>query len=124
MLAEDLVTIARVAQEHRFDAGDQLITHGEPGEATFVIVDGQVKVMKGGQKLATVGPGAVLGEMSVVSDMPTSADCVAESRGVALRIAREDFHALLQDYPTTAIGVMHVLAERLRETNVLAAETG
>ena len=124
VLAEDLVTIARVTNEHRFRAGDQLIRQGRSGEATYVIVEGEVTVTRGDQTLATVGPGAVLGEMSVVSDVPTSADCVAETGGVALRIAREDFHALLQDYPTTAIGVMHVLAERLRETNVLAAEAG
>lgn len=122
VLAEDLVTIARVANEHRFAAGEQLIRQGVPGEATYVVVEGEVKVTRGDQTLATVGPGAVLGEMSVVSDVPTSADCVAVTRGVALRIAREEFHALLQDFPTTAIGVMHVLAQRLRETNVLAAE--
>lgn len=122
VLAEDLVTIARVAKEHRFKAGEQLIVQGEPGEATYVVVDGEVRVSREGRELATVGAGAVLGEMSVVSDVPTSADCVAVTKGVALRIAREDFHALLQDYPTTAIGVMHVLADRLRETNVLATD--
>jgi hypothetical protein len=124
VLAEDLITIARVANEYRFAAGEQLIVQGERGRATYVIVDGEVRVTRDDRELATVGPGAVLGEMSVVSDLPTSADCVATSKGVALRIAREDFHALLQDYPTTAIGVMHVLAQRLRETNVLATETG
>ncbi|MFO7893515.1 MAG: DUF5995 family protein [Longimicrobiales bacterium] len=122
VLAEDLVTIARVAKEHRFKAGEQLIVQGEPGEAAYVVVDGEVRVSREGRELATVGAGAVLGEMSVVSDVPTSADCAAVTKGVALRIAREDFHALLQDYPTTAIGVMHVLADRLRETNVLATD--
>ena len=124
VLAEDLVTIGRVAEEHRFDARDRLIEQGTPGEATYVIVEGQVEVRRDGRTLATVGPGAVLGEMSVVSDLPTSADCVAVTKGVALRIARADFHALLQDYPTTAIGVMHVLAQRLRDTNVLAVGSG
>ncbi len=124
VLAEDLVTIARVANEYRFKADEQLIVQGERGQATYVIVEGEVRVTRDGRELATVGPGGVLGEMSVVSDLPTSADCVATSKGVALRIAREDFHVLLQDYPTTAIGVMHVLADRLRETNVLATDEG
>lgn len=118
VLAEDLVTIARVTEEHPFDAGDRLIRKDAPGVATYVIVEGTVEVRGlDGEKLATVGPGGVLGEMSVVSDLPTSADCIAATDGVALRIARQDFHALLQDHPATAIGVMHVLAQRLRAKN-------
>lgn len=123
VLAEDLVSLARVADEHRFRAGEALIREAEPGEAAYVVVEGNVDVLgSDGQALASVGDGAVLGEMSVVSDMPTSADCIAATDGLALRIAREDFHALLQDHPTTAIGVMHVLAQRLRDANERAGE--
>jgi hypothetical protein len=44
------------------DAGRSLVREGEPGTEVFLILDGVVRVDKGGERLAEYGPGAVLGE--------------------------------------------------------------
>jgi hypothetical protein len=43
-------------------AGDTLVTEGEEGTDVFLILDGVMRVEKGGERMAEYGPGAVLGE--------------------------------------------------------------
>jgi len=45
-------------------AGDALVTEGEGGTEVFLVLDGVMRVEKGGERLAEYGPGAVLGERS------------------------------------------------------------
>ena len=115
---EDLAEIARVAREQRVRQGEQLITAGSPGEGLYVIVEGEVDVVgDDGRQLTRLHPGAVLGEMSLLLDAPCSATCVARTPGRVLRIGRADFQAFLVGYPEIALGLLRVLADRVRETN-------
>lgn len=116
--SEDLADMADLAEERRFPAGEELIREGAPGETLYVIVEGEVDVLADdGRRLARIGEAEVLGEMSLVSDEPASATCVAAGKGRALRIRRTDFQAFLLDYPEIAVGLLHVLAQRLRTMN-------
>jgi hypothetical protein len=45
-------------------AGDTLVTEGEEGSDVFLVLDGVMRVEKGGERLAEYGPGAILGERS------------------------------------------------------------
>jgi hypothetical protein len=49
-----------------FSAGDRLVGEGEPGTDVFLVLDGVVRVEKGGERLAEYGPGAILGERAGV----------------------------------------------------------
>ncbi|MDH3309017.1 MAG: cyclic nucleotide-binding domain-containing protein, partial [Acidimicrobiia bacterium] len=53
---------------HRLKEGQLLIKQGDPGEEVFVLLDGILTVVRDGVPIAEVGPGAILGEMAVVSD--------------------------------------------------------
>jgi hypothetical protein len=46
----------------RFPAGTVLFNEGEPGTEVLLILDGIVRVERGGERLAEYGPGALLGE--------------------------------------------------------------
>jgi CRP-like cAMP-binding protein len=46
----------------RFPAGTILFEEGEPGSEVLLILDGIVRVERGGERLAEYGPGALLGE--------------------------------------------------------------
>jgi hypothetical protein len=50
----------------RLGAGKTLVEQGEPGDALFLLLDGVLAVEVDGEKLAEVGPGAVLGERAVL----------------------------------------------------------
>jgi hypothetical protein len=110
---QDLQPIAEVAEEHLFAEGDLIAAEGEPGDTTYVIVDGEVDVIAGSGTLAVRGPGDVIGEMSVISSRPRVASLRAKSAVRVLAIHKPAFEAILRERPDTALELMRVLCERL-----------
>jgi AAA family ATP:ADP antiporter len=110
---QDLQPIAEVAEEHLFAEGDLIAAEGEPGDTTYVIVDGEVDVVSGDRMLAIRGTGDVIGEMSVISSRPRVASLRAKSDVRVLEIHKPAFEAILRERSETALALMRVLCERL-----------
>lgn len=110
---QDLLPIAEVAEEHVFAEGELIAAEGEPGETTFVIVDGSVDVVADGRTLAVRVSGEVIGEMSVISSRPRVASLRANSDVRVIEIHKSAFEAILRERPDTALALMRVLCERL-----------
>ena len=96
-----------------FAEGDLIAEQGEPGETTYVIVEGDVDVVADGRTLAVRGSGDVIGEMSVISSRPRVASLLAKSDVRVLEIRKPAFEAILRERPDTALALMRVLCERL-----------
>lgn len=99
-------------------AGSTLFEEGDPADGVAVILDGSVEVLKQGRVLATLGPGAVLGELSMfVPSASRTATARATSSVRMLTWRAGDVRARLDrhDRLATAIvaDVAFVLAERL-----------
>ncbi len=73
--------------------GDRLITQGEEGAEAFVVVRGMLVAYREGaegtQRLAAFGPGAIFGEMALVSDAPRAASVEAVEGSRVLVMARD-----------------------------------
>jgi HEAT repeat protein len=110
---QDLQPIAEVAEEHLFADGDLIAAEGEPGDTTYVILDGEVEIVAGGRTLAVRRSGDVIGEMSVISSRPRVASLRAKSDVRVLEIHKPAFEAILRERPDTALALMRVLCERL-----------
>jgi len=110
---QDLQPIAEVAEEHLFAEGDLIAAEGEPGETTYVIVEGDVDVLADGRTLAVRGSGDVIGEMSVISSRPRVASLRAKTDVRVLEIRKPAFEVILRERPDTALALMRVLCERL-----------
>jgi len=110
---QDLQPIAEVAEEYLFAEGDLIAAEGEPGETTYVIVEGDVEVIADGRTLAVRGSGDIIGEMSVISSRPRIASLRAKSDVRVLEIRKPAFEAILRERPDTALALMRVLCERL-----------
>ncbi len=113
---EDLAALARVAEEAVYGPGEPIMSEGEMGEALFIIVRGSVAVARGGHQVATMGPGQVLGEMSVFDREPRSASATAIDETEVLWIGSEEFYEILHEQVEIAEGVIRTLNARLRET--------
>jgi HEAT repeat protein len=111
----DLHAIAEIAEEETFGDGEPLGLEGETGDELYIIVNGTVRVERGGSSLALRGPGDVVGEMSLITRTPRIATLVADGDVRAVRIGRREFESMVHDRPDIALGVMRVLAERLGE---------
>jgi CRP-like cAMP-binding protein len=55
--SDALSWLGSVVTEVHFAAADRLITEGETDRDCYFLVDGEVEVEMGGQKVGTVGPG-------------------------------------------------------------------
>ncbi len=83
--------------------GETIIEQGTPGDAMYLIVEGQVSVTLipsaglESVELAKLGPGAFLGEMGLVSRAPRAASVVALKRTSVLFINRDTLETLASE---------------------------
>jgi CRP-like cAMP-binding protein len=119
--AEELAQGAYVAHEMAFAPGTRFIALGDPGDAVYIIVDGEVEIVvpRSGTVARRAAP-TILGEMALFTGKPRAADCIAATPLTVLRISQEDFRTLLTAKPGLAYGIIRVLAARLDERNTAA----
>jgi CRP-like cAMP-binding protein len=84
------------------------------GRELLVVVEGKLTVERAGKQLATLGPGDVVGEMSLIDGKPYSATVSATTDATVLVIGGRSFRQLLDELPSMRDGIMRVLVQRLR----------
>jgi len=96
----DLEMLGSAGRMLVLDPGVLLCQEGRPGASCFVILNGHVEVFKasagGGRHLANLGPGTLVGQMSLVDSSPRSASVRALDEVVALEIGRDIFERLVK----------------------------
>jgi CRP/FNR family transcriptional regulator, cyclic AMP receptor protein len=108
-------------RESKFAAGTQILREGEMTGRVYVLVDGQVDVVKDGTVVANLTePGSILGEMSVLLGRPHSATVIA---GTATTVyAFDDAATFLASQPGIALLVARTLALRLYNATASLAD--
>jgi CRP-like cAMP-binding protein len=101
-------------KEMSYKAGDTIVTEGTTGIGFFLILDGKAEVRKKGKVLATLSKGQFFGEMSLIDDMPRSADVVALQPTRCWAITSWSFAALIKVQPELALGMLKEVVKRLR----------
>jgi uncharacterized protein len=111
--------------------GEFVVRKGERGTEMYMVVRGRVRVSDrladGTEKvLAQLEPGAVFGEMALVSQEPRSASVMAETAAEVLRLDLEAFERIRRRFPFTGAklfrNLARVLALRLRQTTAMLVE--
>lgn len=112
--------IVSIAEEVRFPPSTRILTEGEKGDCFFVLMSGQVRVSFerfGVEKhLATLGAGAVFGEIAALTDEPRSANVTTESEVHALRFVRGPVLEILNKYPKIVSLLHRVGLKRSEDT--------
>jgi CRP-like cAMP-binding protein len=91
--------VAILAGEATCKAGDVLMLEGEPGDAFYVIVDGTVRIERGGRAIRSLTAGGYLGEIALYERSPrtATATCVTDVRVLAIRA--HEFERLMETLP-------------------------
>lgn len=105
-----------MCDEVSLDKGEVLFEAGEAGDSMFVIVSGQVEVVRSGSVIARLGEGESVGEMAALDWEPRSATVRATAACHLVRLERNDLMDLLTDYPELVRNLARVLVERIRRT--------
>jgi hypothetical protein len=117
---EGLAELARACREDEYGPNEALCFEGEPGNEVFILLAGEVQVLKsdgaGERLVATEKAGGFIGEMAVLDPAPRSATLRAGAGGVrVLRLDGTAFRTSLNNDSTIASSVIRTLAQRLRQ---------
>jgi CRP-like cAMP-binding protein len=103
-----------------FSRGERIITAGEEAHDAYVLLSGQATVRlshaASPRSVKTLGPGALLGELALLSNRTRTADVVAEEDCDLMVMSREDFMQRLRQQPDVMASVLELVAERLADT--------
>ncbi|MEX1051163.1 MAG: Crp/Fnr family transcriptional regulator, partial [Gemmatimonadales bacterium] len=119
---DELTRVATAARDRSYPRNSVILFADDPGDALYVVVTGQVKVVLIGEDgreviLAILGQGDFFGEMSLIDDQPRSAHVIAMEDANLLVLRREDFQSALQGYPNIALGLLQAMSRRLRRAD-------
>lgn len=98
----------------------ELYREGEPADCAYVLTAGRIALVgRGGQGNATVirtvRPGAILGELALISPTTRLTGAVAETDAEVIRLNRSLFHRILEEYPDVAIALHERIAEQFAD---------
>jgi CRP-like cAMP-binding protein len=118
----DLQRVLEVARERAYPKNSVILFEDDPGDALYVVKQGQVKVVLIGEDgreviLSVLGEGDFFGEMALIDDEPRSAHVIAMSDSALLVLRREDFQGLLMQTPVIALAMLRELTRRLRRVD-------
>jgi CRP/FNR family transcriptional regulator, cyclic AMP receptor protein len=110
----ELERLGQLADEIEVGLDQVLAEQGRIGHEFFIVLEGRVMVLDDHRPVATLGPGEFFGEIALVESRPRTATVRAEGIVRLLVIGHQEFHALMDEFPTVRAAVMDALAERLR----------
>ena len=107
--------------------GDVLFHESEPGDCLYVIRSGKVKLGRRSNDgrenlLAVLGPGELLGELSLFDPGLRTATATALTDAVVLQMGHDELAKWLATTPSVAEHLLRTLARRLRRTNEALAD--
>lgn len=123
--AADIETLVRYMQAWRVPPHCELIREGAPGDCMLLIVEGSVEIIKQGknglpQRIALVGAGDTLGEMSLIDGEPRFASCMSLEPSLLAVLDRRALDDIMSQQPQLGIRLLHellrLLNQRLRDT--------
>jgi len=115
-------TLERVAagmRRRRFRRGEVIFHLGDPGDALFIIVEGEVKISLPSDSgdeaiLVRLMPGDVFGELALLDGAPRSASATALTAVETVVLPRDRFRELIADEPVVRDALLAALAGELR----------
>ena len=112
---KDLQKIAKAGDEITMAAGTMIVDQGQTGREAFIVLEGTVTVKRNGKKVATLGAGTVVGELSLLDHGPRTATVVCDTDCRLMLITQRHFLAVVDDVPALAHKLLASLAGRIRE---------
>jgi CRP-like cAMP-binding protein len=112
---KDLERIAKAGDEVTMPAGSLIVDQGQTGREAFVVLEGTVTVKRNGKKVASLGAGTVVGELSLLDHGPRTATVTCETDCTLLLLSQRHFMAVVDDVPALAHKLLSSLAGRIRD---------
>ncbi len=119
----DLEWLSGRAEEVSIEAGSNLIEEGQPGDAAYIVLDGEFDVIKKSNRqdivIAVRQGGEVFGEMALIEHSPRTATVRAVRRSNVLKIGGDVFQQLLAHSPSASLSILQTVTQRLLQNDAL-----
>ena len=109
-----LALLGSIAQVVDADGGKLLIRRGEPTDALYVVIRGEVELQGVGEQTLRVTDGSPFGTWALIDEDPSLVEARTVRPTKLLRIQRRDFYDLLSDHPELGLDLLQGLARRVR----------
>jgi CRP/FNR family transcriptional regulator, cyclic AMP receptor protein len=110
---KELEALALVADEIDLSQGAKLTREGQPGREFFVLIEGTVDVIQGGEEIARLGAGDWFGEIALLTKASRTATVTASSPVRVLVVTDRAFRQVLETTPSIAVKMLERVGERL-----------
>jgi CRP/FNR family cyclic AMP-dependent transcriptional regulator len=107
LVPEEARRLAAFATETSVAEGQILMKEGDFSTELIAIEEGSADVMQGGEKVATLHPGDLIGEMGLLSREPRNADVIATSPMLVIRLTHWEVRRMSQETIDKIEGVIH-----------------
>ena len=125
--ASKLKLLAFTSERVSYDPGQDLFKQGDPGDAAYIILDGEADIIvntpDGELVVASMKKNDFVGDIAILCDVPRTATVRATKPLSTLVITKDLFFQLVTEFPDMAVAIMRELAQRLHKTtqDLLAA---
>ncbi len=123
---QELVKTLNIARLETVEAGDMIIREGEQGQNLYILVDGQVDILKENLYVTSLYTHGHFGEMALITHDARSASVRAAKPTDLLIINRDDFFGLINNEPRLSnkvlLSLLRSLSGRLRDTTTLLSD--
>ncbi len=109
-----LQTLAENCREVALKKDEVLFEEGSLENVMFVVLEGELVIIKCNKQIASFGPGQYLGEMSLIESKPRSASAKCLQDSVLMEINQEQFKNYLMTEPKALVSIMKTLSSRIR----------
>ena len=124
---DQLNSLSPFTYRKTFGPGDVIVEEGHTGNGLYLVVSGSVEAIKGlgtdqQQVVNKLSAGEVFGEMALLGEWPRTATVRAVDNVECLGIDRWVFLAQLERQPQVGIKMLHILAQKLRDSDARLVE--
>lgn len=121
---EEMAEIAAITKAQTFEKGQLIYMAGDEGGKLYVLHRGRVKIARLSvdgkeQVIRVLGPGEIMGELSLFSSLPMTDQAEALETSTMCLIEGFRVKELMEKYPTIAFKVMEVMSQRLEKAEKL-----
>jgi len=102
---------------------ESFFVEGQSSEKMYLLVEGEVSLIRNKKTLDIVKPGEIFGEIAVITQQPRAASAIARKFCQALVLDARQFQQALQATPEFALMLMNIMNNRLRLTIALMKQT-